>query len=60
MSSVDPANPEEDEEKYNSYLNWLPNGFEQHLFCVRDAEICIDDYLRAVRTAQQMMGNRYV
>jgi hypothetical protein len=27
MSSVDIlANPEEDEEKYKSYMNWLPNG----------------------------------
>lgn len=40
------ANPEEDEEKYNSYLNWLSNGFETHLFCVRDEELCMDDYLR--------------
>lgn len=61
MSSIDIlANPKEDEEEYDSYLNWLSNGFETHLFCVRDEELCMDDYLRAVRTSQKMMGNRYV
>lgn len=50
MSSVDPANPEEDEEKYNNYLNWLPNGFDHNLFSIRDAELRMGDYLQTVRT----------
>lgn len=61
MSSIDIlANPKEDEEKYNSYLNWLPNDFDHNLFSVRDAELRIGDYLRAVRTALQMMCDGYV
>jgi len=61
MSGVDIlANPEEDEEEYNSYKKWLPTGFGEHLFSVRDAELRMGDYLRAVRTAQQMMGDGYV
>lgn len=54
------ANPEEDEEEYKSYKEWLPTGFDEHLFSVRDAELRMGDYLRAVRTAQQMMGDGYV
>lgn len=54
------ANPEENEEDYNSYKEWLPTGFDEHLFNVRDAELRMGDYLRAVRTVQQMMGDGYV
>ena len=54
------TNPEGDEEKYKSYMNWLPNGFDQKLFSVRDAELRMGEYLRAVRTAQQMMCDGYV
>ena len=54
------GNPEVDEEKYNSYMNWLPNGFDHNLFSVRDAELRMGDYLRAVRIAQQMMGDGHV
>lgn len=54
------ANPEEDEEEYNSYKEWLPTGFNEHLFNVRDAELRMGDYLRAVRTVRQMMGDGYV
>lgn len=61
MSGVDIlANPEEDEEEYKSCKEGLPIGFDEHLFSVRDAELRIGDYLRAVRTAQQMMGDGYV
>jgi len=41
-------------------MNWLPNGFDQNLFSVRDAELRMGDNLRAVRTAQQMTGDGYV
>ena len=29
-------------------MNWLPNGFDQNLFSVRDAEFPMGDYLHAV------------
>jgi hypothetical protein len=51
--------PDDDYEEAASYAQWLPEGFDENLFSIRDAKLRIDDYLRGVRTVQQMMGDKY-
>lgn len=51
--------PDDDYEEATSYAQWLPEGFDKNLFSIRDATLRIDDYLRGVRTVQQMMRDKY-
>lgn len=52
--------PDDDYEEAAIYTKWLPEGLDEKLFSIRDAMLRIDDYLRGVRTVQQMMGDKYL
>ena len=42
--------PDKDPEEAESYLRWLPEGFDPHYFDLRCAQLRIIDYYRVVRT----------
>lgn len=50
------SNPGLNLEEWKMFKDWLPRGYDPKYFSIHDAELRVNDYLRAVRTFQQMVG----
>lgn len=48
--------PGQNLEEWKMFKDWLPRGYDPKNFNLHDSELRVIDYLRAVRTFQQMIG----
>ena len=48
---------DEDEEEYQEYKDWLPEGFDPKRFNIHDARLRVWDFQRTVETIQMRMAD---
>lgn len=50
------AHPTRDLDEWKTFKDWLPRDYDPKVFNIHDAELRLWDYLRAISTFQQMLG----